>query len=57
MSKGKYYSLEEARKADDLEGFAKAHPSKGDKAKFDSMLGRMLKTPPQSKKGRGKKNV
>jgi len=45
MSKGKYYSLEEARKESDLEGFAEAHPSEGDKDQFDLILGRMVKKP------------
>lgn len=30
MSRGKHLSLEEARKADQLDQFAKEHPSKGD---------------------------
>lgn len=46
MSKGKYYSLEEAREADDLAGFAKAHPSKGSKAQFDNVLERMARNLP-----------
>jgi hypothetical protein len=44
MSKGKYYSLEEARTANDLKGFAKEHPSKGDRDLFSTTLGRMAKT-------------
>lgn len=43
MSKGKYYSLEEAREAKDLEGFAKEHPSKGNKALFNQTLENMAK--------------
>ena len=43
MSKGKYYSLEEAREAKDLEGFAKDHPSEGDKKQFEDALERMAK--------------
>ena len=46
MSKGKYYSLEEARKANDLEGFAKAHPAKGDRALFKETLNRMAENMP-----------
>ncbi len=45
MSKGKYYSLEEARKANDLEGFAEAHPSKGNKKLFTELLNRMTQKP------------
>ncbi len=46
MSKGKYYSLEEALKKNDLKGFAKAHPSKGDKQQFDDLFNRMAKNLP-----------
>lgn len=45
MSKGKYYSLEEAIKADDVQGFAKAHPSKGDKKRFDALMDAMIRKP------------
>ena len=45
MSKGKYYSLEEARKANDLEGFAKAHPSKGNRSLFNKLFDRMTRKP------------
>lgn len=44
MAHGKYLSLEEARKAKQLKRFAKEHPSKGDKKKFDALLERMAKT-------------
>ena len=43
MSTGKYTSLEEARKQDKLDRFIKEHESKGDKKKFDSLLGNMAK--------------
>ena len=46
MSKGKYYSLEEAREAKDLKGFAREHPSKGDRKLFEGTLGRMAKNIP-----------
>lgn len=49
MSKGKYYSLEEAREADDVKGFAKANPSQGDKVKFDDALKRMAFDKPTDK--------
>ena len=35
MSRGKYLSLEEARKADQLILFGKEHPSEGDEPAFD----------------------
>lgn len=44
MATGKYLSLEEARKATQLKRFAKEHPSKGDKKKFDALLERMVKS-------------
>lgn len=50
MSTGKYYSLEEALKANDLEGFAKVHPSTGDKDQFDDLFVRMAKNLPVDEK-------
>jgi hypothetical protein len=49
MSKGKYYSLEEAREASDVKGFAKANPSKGSKDRLDDTLKRMAFDVPQKK--------
>lgn len=43
MSRGKYLSLEEARKQGKLKEFAKEHPSKGNEEKFDKLLNRMAK--------------
>ena len=43
MSRGKYLSLEEARKADQLKQFAKEHPSEGDEKQFDKVFERMAK--------------
>ena len=43
MSRGKYLSLEEARKQGKLKQFAKEHESKGDKEKFDRLLDKMAK--------------
>ncbi len=55
MSRGKYYSLEEARNANDVQGYAKENKSKGDKDKFNDILERMAKNLPvadqTSKKG------
>jgi hypothetical protein len=47
MAVGKYLSLEEARKEKRLDRFAKDHPTKGSKKKFDALLRRMAKTPPK----------
>ena len=43
MSRGKYLSLEEARKANQLKQFAKEHPSKGDEKQFDRVFKKMAK--------------
>jgi len=48
MSRGKYLSLEEARKKDKqgkdrLDRFAKEHVSEGDKTQFDALFGVMTK--------------
>ncbi|MFH1157759.1 MAG: hypothetical protein V1721_02575 [Pseudomonadota bacterium] len=51
MSHGKHLSLEEARKAKQLDRFAKEHPSEGDKEMFDrlftAMTGGVPKTLPK----------
>lgn len=53
MSRGKYLSLEEARKKEKLDRFAKEHPSKGDEKKFDALLDAMAhgEPPKNSKEG------
>ncbi len=38
MARGKYLSLEEARKAGQIDQFCKEHPSKGDWNQFDAMM-------------------
>ena len=43
MSRGKYLSLEEARKQGKLDQFAKEHSSKGKKGVFMDTLNRMAK--------------
>lgn len=48
MSRGKYLSLEEARKLKQLDRFAKEHPSQGDKGRFDDLLDTMAKGKPKS---------
>lgn len=50
MTRGKYYSLEEALKKNDLKGFAKEHPSTGDKNQFDDLFNRMAKNLPVDEK-------
>jgi hypothetical protein len=44
MSRGKYISLEEARKSGKLDRFAKEHPSEGDRRRFNRLLAEMSKT-------------
>ncbi len=55
MARGKYLSLEEARKQGKLKDLIKEHPSKGDKGMFLGTLNRMSKKPAKggrtSKKG------
>jgi hypothetical protein len=46
MSRGKYLSLEEARKTGQLERFAKEHPAIGDEEFFDDLLGAIAKENP-----------
>ena len=41
MSRGKYLSLEEARKFRKLKQFAKEHPSRGDEKLFNSLIDAM----------------
>lgn len=48
MSRGKFLSLEEARKEKKLDRFCKEHPSEGDEEKFDRALDLMTK--PKSSK-------
>ena len=43
MARGKYLSLEEARKSGKLDQFAKEHPSEGDEKVFDRLFERMAK--------------
>lgn len=38
MARGKYLSLEEARRLGQLDRFAKEHPSKGDMGSFERLL-------------------
>ena len=55
MSRSRYFSLEEARKASKLKQFAKEHPSEGDQQLFDGLLDAMMKRkPPKSSKANEK---
>ena len=38
MARGKYLSLEEARKTGEIDQFCKEHPSNGDWNQFDAMM-------------------
>ena len=53
MAAGKYVSLEEARRLDKLEQFAKEHPSKGDAKAFGALLDAMAKGRPPKSSGEG----
>jgi len=50
MSRGKYLSLEEARKKGQLDRFCKEHPATGDMEFFDDLLGAIAKGKPKKKK-------
>ncbi len=50
MARGKYLSLEEARRLKKLDRFAKEHPSTGDKDRFDKMFKAMAKKKPKGGK-------
>ncbi len=54
MSRGKYLSLEEARKLKQLDRFCKEHPSTADEAAFDELLDAMAKGKPKSSTEGGK---
>ena len=46
MARGKYLSLEEARKKGQLDRFCKEHPSEGDEKAFDELLDAMVSGKP-----------
>ena len=50
MSRGKYLSLEEARKQGKLKEFAKEHPSKGNEKELDKLIERMATSKKSKKK-------
>ncbi len=52
MSRGKYLSLEEARKSGKLKQFAKEHPSEGDGEVFGRLLDAMVKPKSSPKEDR-----
>ena len=52
MARGKYLSLEEARKLGKLGQFCKEHPSEGDQKLFDRLLDAMAHGGPPTPKRR-----
>ena len=48
MSRGKYLSLEEARKKGLLDRFCKEHPSMGEREAFDHILEGLIKNPSEA---------
>ena len=48
MSRGRHLSLEEARKAGQIDQFCKEHPSQGDAGRFEGLLTAMARTMPAS---------
>ena len=50
MARGKYLSLEEARKMGKLNRFAKEHPSKADAELFERLLDVMTKSSEEDEK-------
>ena len=52
MARGKYLSLEEARKSGKLDRFCKEHPSEGDEELFDRLLDAMVKPKKTEEDGR-----
>jgi len=50
MARGKYLSLEEARKSGKLDQFAKEHPAKGDGKLFERLLKAMAEGEPPERK-------
>lgn len=51
MARGRYLSLEEARKLGKLDQFAKEHPSAGDERAFDGALDRIAQGKVKKEKG------
>ena len=49
LARGKYLSLEEARRTKRLKQFAKEHESEGDEDKFDRLLGAMAAGKPPAR--------
>ena len=48
MSRGKFLSLEEARKAKKINRFCKEHPSEGDEGRFAALLEAMSRKRPEA---------
>lgn len=56
MARGKYLSLEEARKLGKINQFCKEHPSEGDQELFDRLLDAMAHGGPPASTRRKSKN-
>ena len=54
MARGKYLSLEEARRIGQLNRFCKEHPSTGDREKFDRLFEAMAHGEPPSPRRKAK---
>ena len=54
MARGKYLSLEEARRSGKIERFCKEHPSKGDRGQFDRLFEAMARGGPPTPKRKAK---
>ncbi len=57
MARGKYLSLEEARRMGRLDRFCKEHPSVGDGKRFDRLLDAMAHGGPPTSRRRKPKNL
>lgn len=57
MSAGKYTSLEEARKHNELKRFIKEHPSEGNAKEFEDLLHNMTHNIKSKKPSKGEKTL
>lgn len=49
MARGKYLSLEEARKKGKMDRFCKEHPSEADRERFEQLLGAVCRGKPSKR--------
>ena len=54
MARGKYLSLEEARKTGQIDRFCKEHPSKSEGTRFERLLDAMCRGEPPSPRRKAK---